>query len=117
MTFDDGIVKIYKTQNVAQSGDMPQIKLKLKDKYYFSFGKLGITRIYQAMQAQQQIESVINVPEWGDISMLDIAVLEDEKQYFIRTAQKEKDEDGLNITRLSLERVVDEYEYYSKNRP
>ena len=64
MTFDDGILTIYKIENTAQPGQMPVEGLTEKDRYYYGFDTLGINRFYTALQAQQQIEAVVNVPGW-----------------------------------------------------
>lgn len=109
MTFDDGILSIYRTVDVSEPGMKPEIQLELKDQYYFGFNSIGITRFFQALQANQQISTVVNIPDWGDISTLDICVLEDGQQYKIVLRQPERDENGLRITRLSLERIGEEY--------
>lgn len=108
MTFDDGILKIYETENTAESGDMPKEGLVLKSEHYFSFDVLGYNRYYTALQAQQNINAVVNIPDRHDISSLDVAELEDDGRYLIRLAQPMKDENGLNITKLTLERMVAE---------
>lgn len=117
MTFDDGILTIYKTENIAEPGAKPVIGLVQKDQYYFSFGDIGITRYYTAMQAKQQIEQVVNIPGWGDVSTLDICVLEDGRQYRIVMRQPTHDDDGLRITRLSLERMDESYAVKTESDP
>lgn len=111
MTFDDGILSIYKTLDVSDPGMKPEIQLELKDQYYFGYGNIGITRFFQAMQANQQISAIVNIPDEGDISTLDICVLEDGKQYKIVLIQPETDENGLRIKKLSLERIGEEYAF------
>lgn len=106
MTFDDGILKIYKTENTAEPGDMPKEGLVLKSEHYFNFDVLGYNRYYTALQAQQNISAVVNIPDWHNITSLDVAETEDGTQFRIRLAQPMKDENGLNITKLTLERVV-----------
>lgn len=106
MTFDDGILKIYRTENIAEPGEMPKDGLTLKSEHYFGFDVLGYNRYYTALQAHQNINAVVNIPDWHDISTLDIAEMEDGGQYIIRLAQPMKDENGINITKLTLERVV-----------
>lgn len=108
MTFDDGVLKIYRTKNVSDPGDMPKEELVLKSEHFFGFDILGYSRYYTALQAHQNISAVVNIPEWHDITSLDIAKLEDGVQYKIRLVQPMKDENGLNITKLTLERVVAE---------
>lgn len=108
MTFDDGILKIYGTKDVSEHGGMPKEELILKSEHFFGFDVLGYSRYYTALQAHQNISAVVNIPEWHDISPLDVAELEDGQQYKIRLAQPMKDENGLNITKLTLEKVVAE---------
>lgn len=106
MTFDDGILKIYRTENIAKPGDMPKDELVLKSEHYFGFDVLGYNRYYTALQAHQNISAVVNIPNHHDISSLDVAELEDGTRFYIRLVQPMKDENGLNITKLTLERVV-----------
>lgn len=109
-TFDDGVLTIYSAENVASPGMKPVINLVEKEQYYYGYETLGINRYYTALQAQQEIEYVVCVPGWGDISTLDICALENGNQYNIKMRQPTTDEDGIKITKLSLERVNQEYE-------
>jgi len=112
MTFDDGILKIYTTINTAENGAKPLLKLQLKESYYFGFDVMGINRYFTALQAKSQLEHVVNIPGWGDIRTTDIAELEDGSQYRIVMIQPQMDEAGLRITKLSLERISNSYDYY-----
>lgn len=111
MTFDDGILSICRTVDTAKPGMKPEIRLERKEQYYFGFDNIGIARYYTAMQANQQISAVVNIPDWGDISTLDICVLEDGRQYKVAMCQPTTDENGLRITKLSLERIGEEYAF------
>lgn len=110
MTFDDGILTIYTVVNRAALGDKPVYGLIEKMRSYFSYQTLGINRYYTALQADQQISAVVAVPAWDDIRVTDVCELEDGTQYTIMMVQAEKDEMGLRIMRLSLERVKQNYE-------
>lgn len=110
MTFDDGILTIYSVENIGEPGMMPVTGLVKKDQYYYGFDTLGINRFYTALQAKQQIESVVNIPGWGDISATDVCALDNGDQFRIVMRQPTIDEDGLRITKLSLERIDDHYE-------
>lgn len=109
MTFDDGILTIYTVENVAEPGMMPVEGLVEKEKYYYGFDTLGFNRFYTAMQAKQMIESVVNIPGWGEIKATDICALDNGDQFRIVMRQPTKDEDGLKITKLSLERIGEKY--------
>lgn len=111
MTYDDGIVTICTVTNGANTGDMPQKVLSEKLKSYFSFNTLGIQRYYTALDAKQQIEAVINIPDWQPVQVHDIAVLESGLQYIIQTVQPGWDNNGLKNTKLSLERLGEKYDY------
>lgn len=111
MTFNDGIVGIYELTNINRNGEMPRKGLRLKERFFFGFDVLGLNRIYTALQANQQIEAVINIPGWNTLNAgKDIAVMEDGSQFLIQTVQPQLDEDGLRITKLSLERMTQNYE-------
>lgn len=107
MTFDDGILKVYRTENTAEQGAMPHETQTLLSEHYFGYDVLGFSRYYTALQANQSISAVVNIPGWHDVSVLDIAELEDSRRYRIRLCQPMKDENGLDITKLTLERVTD----------
>lgn len=110
MTFDDGILTVWNVENTAQPGEKPVYGLTEKAQYYFGYDTLGINRYYTALQADQQISAVVIVPGWGDIKVTDVVSMEDGTQYVIQMVQAAKDENGLRIMRLSLERVKQDYE-------
>ena len=89
-SFNDGIVKICSVQDAAEPGYKPVQKLSEKITLRFEEQRLGITRLYQSRQAQNEIEKVIRVPKAGDISTKDVTILE-EKQYVIDMIQKVPD--------------------------
>lgn len=114
MTFDDGIVTIYELKEKPDPGKKPKKVLVEAERFYFSYDILGINRYYTALQANQQIDAVINVPGWNEInSARHIAALEDGRQYRIPMVQPQHDEAGLRITKISLERIGEAYDVES----
>ena len=111
MTFDDGVIQICSVINGADSGDKPVRMLSPVESFHFGYDNLGITRYYTALQAHQQIEAVVNIPGWNRIAVESVAVLEDGTQYAVRMVQPQTDEDGLRITKLSLERISQSYDF------
>lgn len=118
MTFDDGIVGVYELTEIIVPGKQPTKGLNLMERFHYCYETLGINRYYTALQANQQIEAVISVPGWNTIKAnTHIAIMADEDgvidsnsvQYRIVMTQPTKDEYGLRITRLSLERIGDKY--------
>ena len=104
MTFDDGILSVYRPQNTAGPGDKPQPGLTFRGRYYYSISSLGVTRYYAAMQAGQDVAAVVAVPGWSDIMTNDIVVLDEQpgRQYWAEMVQPETDAFGLRITRITL---------------
>ena len=109
MTFDDGMLIIYSAHNLADPGEMPITGLIEKSRHFYGYDNLGINRYYTALQAHQTIEAVVNIPDWNDITATDICALENGAQYRIVMIQPTTDEDRLKVTKLSLERVDEEY--------
>lgn len=110
MTFDDGVVRIYLISDISVNGNMPVEGLVYDEAFHFGYYTLGINRFYTAKAAKQQIEAVIDIPGWKPYqSDLTVAVMEDDTQYIVRLVQPILDEDGLRITRLSLERIDENY--------
>ena len=111
MTFDDGILHIYDLVQVSNNTLKPEFRLSERAAFYFGFDVVGINRYYTAMRANVQIDAVVNIPDWDEVNPLCIVVLEDNKQYKIAQIQPMTDEYGLRITKLSLTRITENYEY------
>lgn len=86
---------------------MPLEMETLLSEHYFGYDVLGFNRYYTALQANQSISMVVNIPGWHDISVLDTVEMEDGRRYLIRLCQPMTDESGLKITKLTLERVTE----------
>ena len=102
MTFDDGILTVYRPQNTAGPGDKPVPGLTFRGRYYYGISSLGVTRYYAAMQAGQDVSAVVAVPGWNDIVTNDVIVLDDGRKYRVEMVQPETDEFGLRIMRVTL---------------
>lgn len=122
MTFDDGIVGVYELTKIKIPGKMPTDGLTEKERFYFGYETLGINRYYTALQANQSIEAVLSTPGWNTIKAnTHIAIIADadgvidadSAQYRIVMVQPTTDEDGLRITRLSLERLGENYAVFA----
>ena len=85
MLHDSGIVTIYKV-SVDENGPPPKVeKLVKRSTHYFGEMTVGIQRYYEAAKVGQQIDLLIEI--WRDPN--------------IKTPTK--DDDGILVTRLSLE--------------
>nr|DAR74435.1 MAG TPA: hypothetical protein [Caudoviricetes sp.] len=102
MLHDSGIVTIYKV-SVDENGPPPKVeKLVKRSTHYFGEMTVGIQRYYEAAKVGQQIDRLIEIWRDPNIKTRDIAQIED-RFYFIRQITPTKDEDGILVTRLSLE--------------
>lgn len=117
MTYGDGIIAVCRMTNIAAAGKKPVKGLEVLESFCFSYDTLGINRYYTALQANQQIETVVNIPGWRRYDAgKDIAIIADADgsidggdQYTVQMVQPMLDEDGLRMTRLSLERLGENY--------
>ena len=111
MTYDDGILKVCEIVNTAENGSKPVYSLSETARYYFGFDIVGFNRYYTALSAKVQIAHVVNIPGWDVISPLSVIVLEDGTQYRLSQVQPMLDDSGLRMTKLSLERITENYEF------
>lgn len=102
-----GILTIYSLTNVAPIGDMPTEKLvKICDAFYEE-RTIGITRVYAAMGADQQIDLLVrcfNTPTLSPAA--EYVIPEDGLQYRITLKQK-IDADTYDLTLVRLEANLD----------
>jgi hypothetical protein len=113
MTFDDGILKIYTLENTAEPGRMPDEKLVLASEHYFGYETVYDRRYYTALQANVKIENLVHIMQDREILALQIVVDEAGRQFRIAQLQHGRNKDGTEVTWLSLERLVESYEFKS----
>ena len=85
--FNDGEITIYRTEDRAQPGYYPQIKLYKKVKLRYEERSLGIQRYYAASQNQTEIKRVIRVPKYPYVTNQDVAQTEEGTYYRIDLVQ------------------------------
>ena len=86
-SFNDGLVKIYSVDDLADPGRLPLEVLSPKVTTRYEERRLGLQRYYEGRQNQVQIERVIRVPRHKCVSTQDVAITEDGKQYRIDMVQ------------------------------
>ncbi|MEG0528530.1 MAG: hypothetical protein RR531_13540 [Longicatena sp.] len=101
--FDDGIMHICCATNIAEKGNVPKYMWELKAMSYFKFEKVGITRFYSALNADRKIDALIRIWRNEDVDTKDECILNALKVYEVVQVQHGKDEDGLDVTWLSLQ--------------
>ena len=107
--FDDGQVDIYTITNTASAGDLPKEGLVYGASYWYEERTVGITRFYAALKTDIKLEMLIRIWRDRSIDTSQICKIGDD-QYQIVQVQHVLNEDGLEVTDLSLERVGDLYE-------
>lgn len=108
--FDDGVIHIYNIENLSELGEIPRKGLVYFESFSFCQETLGVKRFYEALRSEQLIEKVITTYRDDRINVNQVGVMEDGSQYQIRMVQTAKDDDGIEINKISLERIVDPYE-------
>lgn len=101
VTFDDGLVFFCDKVNTADPGNKPVYTLRESVRACFHRDELGVTRYYYALQAGRQVEAVISVYRDVPVRVGQIAVI-DCTQYRVDMVQPTTDEDGIEITRVTL---------------
>jgi len=107
MLYDAGIARFYTLADAPAPG---QRKLRLSSSGWYGEQKVGVTRYYAAMAANVRVEKVIEL--WRDESIVSgmYCIPEDGRQYRVVQAQHGLDENGLQNTVLTLERVNRNFE-------
>lgn len=110
-TFNDGVVQICNVIDAAPEGAKPVEQLQKKYHLRYEERMVGVTRYWQALQANAKIEKVIRCQRRPDVTSQDIAVIV-AAQYQIKQVQYPE---GVvpPAMDLSLERVVQTYEFTS----
>lgn len=106
-TFNDGVVKLYIVDNIAEPGDRPKEALRLLCARRYHERTVGVHRYTALGQTGVRVDKVIRVPR-VDVSIQEVAVLSDGKQYRIRQVQHPEDI-APPVTELSLELIKEAY--------
>lgn len=102
-----GVLSIYSLANVAEAGNMPTEKLVLITTAYYEERTIGVTRMYAAMGADQQIDMLVrcfNTPTLP--TNAEYVIPEDGLQYRVSFKQK-IDADTVDLTLVRLENNYD----------
>ena len=111
MMLADGTLRIYSLRNTAAPGEMPREMLveTIPEDLYYSDRVIGVTRLYAAKGANQQISKLVRI--WDvPVEIGNYAVLDEQDQYRIDAIQPAKDDEGLKVVDLTLVREENHYE-------
>lgn len=108
--FDSGLLSVWRGENIASPGALPEINYKEFAKEYYAEITVGITRWYTAQQHGDRPDIVVQIPRRYDIRpATDTVILEpftheDGSAYKIIQLQNSNDDNNLPVTVLTLER-------------
>lgn len=110
-TFNDGQVSIYRVDNVADAGDMPKELISVKRTLRYKERTVGLTRFYEALQANVRVSYVLRCLRNRDVSTQDVAIPNDGKQYKIVQIQYPEDSYP-PVMDMTLEELTEHYDIF-----
>lgn len=114
MTLDGGILTICELVNTAEAGAMPAWQLKPRSRHYYGERTVGYGRQYAAKGVNEQVDILVRV--WRDKNIrIGMYAIVGNEQYRLNNVQHLLDEDGLQITDLSLQRLGENYDIAREN--
>lgn len=105
MTYDEGSISICELKNTAEMGQMPKEQLIKEIECFFGDRSVGYNRQYAAKGVNEQIDRIVRTWRNKNIRIGMYAVTEDGEQYRIDNVQSLLDEDGLQVTDITLRRL------------
>lgn len=110
---DGGVVTFCYLTNTAEDGDKPLYKLLPFSKAYFAYRTISYRRLYEARGANEEVDLLIRA--WRDPKVCrgQYAVLSqsvNDGQYEIRMVQHTVDEDNLQVSDITLQKVDQLYD-------
>lgn len=105
MLLGDGIVTIYRQEDTAQPGEMPEYAWTQVWQFFFGEKTVGVNRYYTAMAHDDRTDMLIEVQRTRELSPATDRAEIGGAYYRITQVQQVTDDDGLPMTDLALERV------------
>lgn len=110
---DAGTVTLCELINTAEPGAMPVQVLSVVDAMYYEDRIVGYGRFYAAQGVNQRVDLVIRTWRWNAARIGLYAVLSDsanDGQYRVTNVQNLLDDDDLQVTDITLERLESNYD-------
>ena len=109
MLHDSGRLTICTLKNVAAKGELPDEQLVPGNVYLYGERTVGYGRQYAAKGVSEQIDMLVEIWQDRSIRIGMYALLDANDQYRIDNVQHLYDEDGLQVTYLTLRRLDNLY--------
>lgn len=117
MLLDAGTLTVWRGDNSSPPGGMPALSYQQIWGGAYGEKTVGVTRFYNAMQAGDRVDAVVQTQRTYNLRAAEDLVLlfpyshREEKAYRITQLQQVTDEDGNPRTELSLERTEIDADY------
>lgn len=109
-TFNDGVLSIYKVDNISPPGGKPKQGLTFKvGPLHYEERTVGMSRYWNAMEVNAKVQQMLRVPRVNVVNSNDIAIPNDGTQYKILQVQYPKGVEPPCMD-LSLEKVVAKFD-------
>lgn len=109
MLFDSGELILCTVKDDASTSEMPKEKLVPGNRHLYGERTIGYGRQYAAMGVSEQVDMLARI--WQDRSArIGMYALVGNDQYRINNVQHLIDEEGLQVTDLTLQRLDDLYD-------
>ena len=102
----DHILTVY----TEPAGTPIQHKLTPVGQHYYAPAEVYHARFWESVQAGSHIDIMVRLPFGGEITATQYVTLEDGHVYRIEQAQHGRDDDGREMTTLSLRRMEGSYD-------
>ena len=106
----EGMLTVYNLINTAPKGLMPREQLVKLCEEYYEERTIGVTRQYAAMGADKRVDLLLRIWENASVYPNQYVIPDDGMQYRIDFVQNTKDEDGLDVSDLTLVRLEENYD-------
>lgn len=108
--FDSGLLTICDLQQVAVNGGMPTKSLVEKGRAFYGNRTISVSRMYQAMGADRQIDKLVRVPFDTDVLPDDYIVFEDDTQFRVDAVTDVIVRRDLRAVELTLIKLGENYD-------
>ena len=110
MLHDSGQLTICTLKNTAAKSELPKEQLVPGNVHLYGERTVGYSRQYAAKGVSEQIDMLVEIWQDRRVRIGMYALLEPNDQYRIDNVQHLYDEDGLQVTYLTLRRLDDLYD-------
>lgn len=113
MTLDTGTLWLCTVANTAEPGEMPREQATRTTEHFFGDRTIGYGRQYAAKGVNEQVDRLVRI-WWEPGARIGMVAEIDGEQYRIDNVQHLLDDDGLQVTDLTLRRLDTLYDITDK---